>query len=557
MFVRWPRNLYACLVLMGCLAGQRPTGRIEGCVVDVLGERLPLADITVVAGVETVGVTRCDALGCFVLSKVPLDTLTVVARAADHHAGFEPVELDTQQTEARIRVRLLDAAPVTGRVRGADGKGLSGALIVLGPWSRMNDPVFTDAAGCYCLPAVPLGRASLTVLATGHDAQHEVLQVTGASTHDIQLWAGPVADYRLTVRNASAGHWAQLRCSFRSLGPFGDVLEDVASAWPHRRQDDTMVYAGLPANLEIQDIAIITGGAVLHWTVDAVAGQHCRMGELQERVTVPIVVRGTVRDPSGKPLAGRRIAPRDHVATKTFTSTDDAGRFSLVIPVGQECFAFYLDEDEYALHCGDDTSGGAVYFGDPAATGVHDVVADRAASVSGKLLDAEGTPVFGADVQLEREVYGCGPDSRVASSRTGRDGSFRLRRLDAHPGFLAWLRLTATEGLHVEGPMHLSPGRDLDLGTIRLPRPAVIEGSAIGSDGRPILGQTVWLVRNPPLPHTEAFWTACTDRRGRFRFAGLPAGSYAVKTIAPMRWVEWPDYGTATVTAGERAVIGR
>jgi hypothetical protein len=554
---------------MGSLVGQRPSVTLEGCVVDVLGEPLPSASVTAQAGLETVGVTKCDGLGCFKLSMLPLETLAVVARAPGHHAAREFVELDEHQPEARIRMRLRDAVPVTGRVRGADGNGLAGALVVL-VWvprseSVDEDHVWTDAAGCYRLPAVPVGRTGIAVLATGYDAQHEVLLVADATTHDVQLWEGPTAGYRLTIHGASAEQWKQLYCRFTSHGPFSDVLDDLGSLWPHRREGDAWVYEGLPANLEIQQIHVSAGLAVpIDWPVDLVAGEQNRTGELHpypQLVMVTDVVRGTVRDPSGKPLAGRRVARLDHRGMHESTLTDDAGHFEIKAQISAAgSFALALDEDEFVVHRdGARPDGTTTYVGEAGGGAMQAVVADRAASVSGRLLDNDGRPVFGAELQVLADDYennpqiaGGWPDRHVAGCRSGRDGTFHFRRLDGHLGFSLWLRAAAPEGLHAEGPLRLTPGRDLDLGTIRLSKPAVIEGRMVGA-----VGYTIWLVRDRTLPNTEFFWTGCTDRFGRFRFGGLPAGSYAVKATPPVMRMEWPDYAKATVQAGERAVVGR
>src|SRR5262249_49715895 len=138
------------------------------------------------------------------------------------------------------------------------------------------------------------------------------------------------------------------------------------------------------------------------------------------------------------------------------------------------------------------------------------------------------------------------------------DGTFAIRRLDGHLGFTLWLRITSPRGIHPQGPLNIAPGENLQLGTVKLPPPCVIEGTILGALGGPRVGIEGHLCRDRTLPHTQDYWTSYTDRQGRYRFLGLPAGKYRVKIDSPHAMhAEWPDYGTATVRDGERAVIGR
>lgn len=287
--------------------------------------------------------------------------------------------------------------------------------------------------------------------------------------------------------------------------------------------------------------------------------------------TTPAVVKGSVRDPGGRPLAGLHLKQWRSKAPPDVAVTGDDGAFSLSTVVSASgFFSLELDDDDYVIHRKDSYSHSAIihagsYFAKGPVSGAHAITADRAASVAGSVVDCEGAPVFGAEVRLladdnehETQVAGSLPDSCFASATTARDGSFAMRRLDSHLGFTLWLRITSPRGIHAHGPLSIAPGKNVQLGTVKLPRPCVIEGTIVDGAGGPRAGIRVSLFRDRTLPHTEDYWTSYTDRRGRYRFAGLPAGKYRVKIDSPhARRAEWPDFGTATLREGGRAVIGR
>src|SRR5262249_6778898 len=142
------------------------------------------------------------------------------ASATGYRSERADVELERRR-EARIRLRLLEASPVHGRVTDGDGKPVANALVVFYAPDRFvgRDPAdhaFTDADGRYRLADVPVGPAFVTVIASGYDAQDAELEVAGDASSDFRLQRGESADYRVTVPGASPALWSEIRCQLRA-----------------------------------------------------------------------------------------------------------------------------------------------------------------------------------------------------------------------------------------------------------------------------------------------------------------------------------------------------
>jgi protocatechuate 3,4-dioxygenase beta subunit len=232
-------------------------------------------------------------------------------------------------------------------------------------------------------------------------------------------------------------------------------------------------------------------------------------------------------------------------------------------------FVLELDEDDYVLHIEGATEGrvreAGRYFHHGPGLEPLALVADRAARVSGTVVDSAGVPVPLAQVELvvnsnehRADVNGF-PDQAVASADTASDGTFVMGRLDGHLGLHLWFRITSTTGTHGGGPFEVGPGQTVALGTITMSAPATIEGTILDQAGRPRCGIEVYLWRHDPAgPPIEKLWRSHTGHLGCYGFHGLPPGDYSVLVDSPHAMhAPWPDYGRVTLRAGEHAVVTR
>src|SRR5262249_19619522 len=159
------------------------------------------------------------------------------------------------------------------------------------------------------------------------------------------------------------------------------------------------------------------------------------------RSSSPIVVSGTVRDPQGRPVAAKRIvAQLGDRSDSAITRTN--GTFSLSTTANASgFFSLQLDAEDYVIHADQPRDHG--HYCDRGGRSEIAIVADRAASISGKIVDSSGRPVFDAEVQLLVADNGSIAGTAVARTTASGDGSFALERLDARIALFFWLRVTS------------------------------------------------------------------------------------------------------------------
>jgi hypothetical protein len=154
--------------------------------------------------------------------------------------------------------------------------------------------------------------------------------------------------------------------------------------------------------------------------------------------------------------------------------------------------------------------------------------------VSGRVVDAEGNPLAGAEISLHGQEYNpeeltslfgaaLGDPNNVPSRkvRSDRKGEFRLDN-----AYLGSVQIMVKHQLHLGQlvPTTVIEGSETDLGDIRLFRGSTIFGVATDYDGKVLAGGTINLTRKDG----SAFFHRSTtvDARGRYRFDGLDSGSY-------------------------------
>jgi hypothetical protein len=580
--------ILAALAVAASAMPQEPR-HITGCVVDVLGRPIVSAQVTATVKGSDDRHASCNDLGCFAFTGLGPGECRIRASAPGYRSELtltDPYYLE--RPAGKVRIQLLESDAVQGQVRADDGTPLTGALVVfLAPDKYVGDEpadhAWTDAYGHYWLPDVPIGEVRLTVIANGYDLQEAIFVVDGPTIRDFTLRQAESASYRITITGASPEQWSRLQCQLRlshhldlDLGrrhwvDSNDRHWDLGELWPHDRTADTITYAGLPTSLRIEEISIWVphGEAEPRWhQVPPGGGIH----EVSARIVpdkyeqrTPIVVTGTVHDPAGRPVPGQRIAQEQQQGSDAAT-TDGNGVFSLSTTAnGNGFFSLHLDGPDYVIHAEDLREAGRHCERNQRSELA--IVADRAAHLTGVIVDHGGKPVFDAEVLLiadedeDRTDTVHAPDTPVARIRTGPDGAFSLDGLDAHMARNLWLRVTSSVGpnadtpVYVAGPWHLTPGQHLELGTLTLPSTAGIEGTIVDDEGKPRCGIEVCLFR-----HGDSLdlWKVYTDRLGRYACSELPAGDYSVNVDSPHSMhSEWPDYARVTLHAGERVLVTR
>lgn len=169
-------------------------------------------------------------------------------------------------------------------------------------------------------------------------------------------------------------------------------------------------------------------------------------------------------------------------------------------------------------------------------------------AVRGRVVGEDDRPVAGAEVVLwssfyVRQAYYDHRVRQIGRGRTDGDGRFEVRALaldtvhfGAGGAVLADVRHDAWADVVAQPVAGIAPGRDSDVGTLRLPaRPSRLSGTVLDFDGRPVVGAVV-VVSGAFVPvdydKTERHVVlaecprATTDAQGRYAIEGFAAGTH-------------------------------
>jgi hypothetical protein len=143
----------------------------------------------------------------------------------------------------------------------------------------------------------------------------------------------------------------------------------------------------------------------------------------------------------------------------------------------------------------------------------------RASEVSGRIVDADGHGVAGANMHLMTYDQD-GKPVDFAWAVSDRDGLFLLPHLNGTGERESWLEFTSRKGDGSSKRFRMGVGKAIPLGDLKATPPAVIEGVVRDHTGAPVPGASLRLVRRSQ----EADLTI-SDSEGRFHLVG-GAGDY-------------------------------
>lgn len=236
---------------------------------------------------------------------------------------------------------------------------------------------------------------------------------------------------------------------------------------------------------------------------------------------------GEVVDEKGNPVAGAEVRmslndERFNPASEGTAVTDEHGRFTI-----QGLGANYPLSVRARLGSAS-TPQALVLAAKPGDLKVT-LVADATAKVSGKVVDASGQPISGAEVSLLAWENGMG--TTVASSTTAADGSYTFEGV--------WPDLGVGVEAHASGfsrayAQHDPPGKGgmVVMADVALSKAnKKLGGRIIDEKGRPVFGAEVMLNSPAPDMHTT------TLRDGTFHFEGVPEGRIPVGVYKGSSWL--------------------
>jgi protocatechuate 3,4-dioxygenase beta subunit len=497
-----------------------------------------LADATANRKATPSGGTRTDAEGRFQAS---LDPAGPAVAIRIEPAGLPWIELQGPWDPAEtVRLPDLDlpaAEAVAGSVVGADGKAVSGACVVVrqGAAFERDDPAFfaeatTGSDGTFRIANAPRAPARLFVRGSGWPPAERFLRADSSSL-------------RIALERGTTISGTVLDASGR---PVAGTLVRSGGAAAEADAQGRYRLDGVPAGLQRVEASAPGGLVARKGGVRVAAAPVSADLQLQAGATIA----GTVVDAlTRRPIAGTRIAVAESPGSgigaaepSAFARSDAKGRFSAagLLPADYEVRAAKTGYLPATLPRVPVSARAAA----PVALALV-----PAASIAGKVVDAQGKSVAGAHVSLEpprggRGRFGLGglggfrgprPD---LSTRTGPDGAFRLEGLPAIP---SGVPLTASHAgfAPAERPgVTLKAGQALTGIVLVLPAGLAVRGRVVDESSQPVAGAEIRVApsegRSGPARFLRRFFggatppNAVTGEDGSFTVAGLAAGAWDV-----------------------------
>lgn len=531
----------AAMLAVPALAQQAPPGQlVEGRVFDVLGEPQPAAHVEVVRHGAVVQRTVADGEGCY---RVRLPAGGADLRA---HSGRKQSALLAWfgPTTPRIRHLLVrDVGPIDGTVRDEHGAAVAGALVFAtdGQDSRTTH---TDADGRYELHDVPLGRGLL--LATTS---------TGETVRRVDFLANDTLDLTLA-------RYERTTCLVRATGLPATAL--AGAAVRVFGTDPAAIANGGMLPLRADGSAPVPIGrmAIVQVLADGFVGDpESRVVERgQGELRLPMVpgnppvvlVRGCAIDAFARPVPDLPVVVRDRSGRDLATGRSDArGRLEVPVPLGSErfCRLGIAATDGFVDDPASTTRDGHSWLAfDDVRGDVRLHVAAVTRLVTRPIAaDGQGLPFVVVRIANPAaphltlfEVHGDGtgeariglPEGDYELLAVGLDGAVCTAVLDTRrtpPQPLVWQPVpTGT----LEGQLCTAAGEALPGAALLLASTELRQGDNLHAARR----QKVVVL---------------TDRDGRFRGRGLPAGEWTIAAVDDAR----VQPASALVVAGERTTM--
>jgi RNA polymerase sigma factor (sigma-70 family) len=505
-----------------------PDGRpVAGAVVEPFHFKTPRAYDIVPAAILPAVRAVTDAAGRAVLPSMPREGFFTV-QVTTGSLGSQQLRLSDRDTEpARREIRLRPSGRIEGRViadRPEWARGLKVYASTTDP-SQLHVGVSTRTEGEAIVEAGPDGSFVIPAIAAG--------TLTIATRVDEALPVRPRFPMNLEVRSGQTTRvdiplekTVRVSGLIRVKGTSDPVVgASISIGYGAPRQSNNVVSdakGGFTSHVLAGDVTM---------QVIAMPDDFVQLGEpWAERHRVPegaetfdlppievvkgMTIRGRLVDADDRPVANARINGLSGNRRYGFGRTDETGSFALSqIPAGLE-LVYQVWPNEH-----DGPSSAEVIKAEPlllrAGGGRRSSpAATRTAVVSGTIVDADGRPVAGVEVNL---VVDTGNQQRRETLTTDDRGVYRdthpiengsRYRAIVEPGRYA---IAASEPATAKGdhPIVLPP-----IAVVRL---RTLAGRVVDTAGRPVAGARVLNWGNP-APLTDAV----TGPSGRFQLEGFP-----------------------------------
>jgi protocatechuate 3,4-dioxygenase beta subunit len=482
-----------------------------------------------------------NAQGAFRLTGVAAGNYLLVARRGNLVGQRTTVvTLQPGDDVQNADVTIEDGLFVKGRVTSGTSVPIAQArvsLTAVGFNPRVLQATDTDAKGVFSLQGLLPGAYRLDVRAGGFGSFMKEIGLQQSSLgHEIVLPAETRVQGRLlaaderAVTNAAVTLWNSALPNPRSDERITRTLRTDA--------EGRFVFDSVTPGSFWLEAADGAGAAALG-PESIVAGETKRV---ELRFGAGIGISGQVKWKGGGPASDVLVRCKGSLSDRSVRS-DAAGNYrchdltpDMYVVAAVRDLA---DEPWYiAANSADSYGGQRVWLvAGQSERGVDIELGRDANSVSGVVLDADGTPAANVVVSASREVFGASlhatnPRAIDGTARTSDDGTFRIEGLPEGP---YQLRAQSIDG---EGRLdEVAAGSRV---RIELARTSALRGIVLDDEGRPATSFTVFVYlggTSKQVSYSDAVARAegaaiavlpVFDRAGRFEVAGLRSGAYEV-----------------------------
>ena len=462
-----------------------------------------------------------DAEGRFRLEGIGRAPVRLSARAR----GFGRAERSGVRAGASVELFLFPGATLAGAVRDDGGRPVKGATVrAVGDTSWNAPPTErTDERGEFELAVFPAGEYTVVAREGGRapGIASVVVEPGGEATVALTVSDGGYVTGRI-VDAAGRPLAGRVRLEVFEDRGLPDFASDGVAA--EAKADGTFALGPLP----LGSLGIgVSAPRHASRRVDAQVPARGRAVDVGDVALDPgLAIRGRVRDREGSAIAAatvRALRQEPGEAGEAEATSGPDGRFDLggLRPGRHEVSA---SATGYATAYAAADAGGEPL----------DVVLDVGGAITGRVVDAEGSPVEEARVTAQADDRG--PGRRHSARADEGDGRFLLP--DVAPGAYGLGVQASGRGEAARSGVRVVAGRTTDVGTIALARGGTVQGVVVDAEGRGIPGATVHAERDANR-RTSQLETQ-TGSTGAFELSGVPIGPVHVVARHPSYAISSP-----------------
>lgn len=456
--------------------------RLMGTITDTGGSPVAGANLTLslaAMGLQTTSdssdpttekaVTNADGTYAFNNMAVGQYTMTV---AADGYGRLTKQQINVGEDEDTSQDLVLEvASAMGGTITSTNGTPIEGAIVkvysIANRDTRTQTQTESQADGTFLVNDIPDGEYSLRVEAEGYKDEPWTRASSGEMSLTIQL--SPKPKIRGRVVDAQTGKpLTTFTVNLRQGVTNSDMSTKVQGTTksvsdPEGRFE---VDAPLPGDYRVEAVA---AGYAPSFSEDFRIEEGQELPGITVNVDKGGSISGTLVDSSGQPVSGALVKSNNNhwtgtpfdlsmgeffpgTATKSQARSGSDGTFTLegLTPTT------YLIEVEHKDHSKTVMKGIAVAIGQD--TDIGELVMTSGASVAGTVRGPSGTPLMGATVTMQMES---GPDNFpiTYTSKTGRDGQFKLNHVRSGSYYIFAARPNQNQGNPFAGAMDMKQSR--------------------------------------------------------------------------------------------------